>query len=101
MVTVVDLVPPTVACTPGSPLGTSFAVTGFDACGPPVLTLGSYVIANGERIKIEETGQPGVRLQNVVGSDGIRKFLVGKGQGVILATDGSGNTSTAACVYPK
>jgi hypothetical protein len=66
-----------------------------------VLTLGSYVIANGEQIKIEETGQPGVRLQNVVSGDGIRKFLVGKGQGVILATDGSGNTSTAACIYPK
>ena len=100
-VTVIDKTPPTVACTPTNPLGTAFVVTGFDACGAPVLTLGSYVIANGEQIKIVETGQPGVRLQNIVSNDGIRKFLVGKGEGVILATDGSGNTSTAACVYPK
>jgi hypothetical protein len=100
-VTVVDTVPPTVTCTPANPLGTAFVVTGFDACGAPVLTLGSYVIANGEPIKIEEVGQPGVRLQNVVSKDGIRKFFVGKGDGVILATDGSGNTSTVACVYPK
>jgi hypothetical protein len=100
-VTVVDTVPPTVACTATSPLGTAFVVTGFDACGAPVLTLGNYVIANGEQIKIEETGQAGVRLQNVVGKDGIRKFLVGGGEGVILATDGSRNTSTAACIYPK
>ena len=100
-VIVVDTVPPTVACTPTSPLGTAFIVTGFDACGEPVLTLGSYVIGNGEQIKIEEVGQAGIRLQNSVGKDGIRKFFVGKGQGVILATDGSGNTSTAACTYPK
>jgi len=59
------------------------------------------VIGNGEQIKIEEVGQAGIRLQNSVGKDGIRKFFVGKGQGVILATDGSGNTSTAACTYPK
>ncbi len=100
-VTVVDTVPPTVTCTPANPLGTAFVVTGFDACGAPVLTLGSYVIGNGEQIKIEEVGQPGVRLQNLVAKDGVRKFFVGKGQGVILATDGAGNTSTAACLYPK
>ncbi len=100
-VTVVDKTPPTVACTPDNPTGQSFVVTGFDACGATVLTLGGFVIANGEQIKIEETGQPGIRLQNVVGKDGIRKFLVGRGEGVILATDGSGNTSTAACIYPK
>jgi hypothetical protein len=98
-VTVTDLVPPTVACTPTNPLGSAFVVTGFDACGAPVLTLGSFTIASGETIKIEETGQPGVRLQNVL--NGIRKFQVGKDEGVILATDGSGNTSTAACRYPK
>jgi hypothetical protein len=101
-VTVRDTVGPAVACTPAHPLGTSFVVTGRDACGGAlVLKLGSYTIANGEQIKIEETGQPGVRLQNVVGKDGLRKFFVGKGQAVILATDGAGNTSSAACVYPK
>jgi hypothetical protein len=96
IVTINDTTPPTVACTATTPLGTSFAVTGYDDCGV-VLRLGSYVIANGEQIKIEETGQPGVRLQNVVSSDGIRKFLVGKGQGVIVATDGAGNVATAIC----
>ena len=99
--TVIDKAPPAVACTPTHPLGTSFIVTGSDACGAPALTLGRYVIGNGEQIKIEETGQPGVRLQNVVGKDGIRKFFVGKGRGIILATDGSGNTSTAACIHRR
>jgi hypothetical protein len=96
-VTVTDTVPPAVTCTPTNPVGTSFIVSGSDACGAPVLTLGSYVIANGEQIKIQETGQPGVRLQNVISSDGIRKFLVGKGEAVIVATDGSNNVSTAIC----
>ena len=100
IVTINDVTPPTVACTTTNPLGTSFVATGSDDCGV-TLTLGSFVIGNGEQIKIQETGQPGVRLQNVVSSDGIRKFLVGKGQALILATDGAGNTSTAACVYPK
>jgi hypothetical protein len=100
IVTINDVTPPAVACTTTTPLGTSFVATGSDDCGV-TLTLGSFVIGNGEQIKIQETGQPGVRLQNVVSGDGIRKFLVGKGQGVILATDGAGNTSTAACVYPK
>jgi hypothetical protein len=100
-VTVLDTVKPTVSCTAMHPVGTSFVVAGSDICGGVVLTLGSYVIGNGEQIKIQETGQPGVRLQNVVSADGIRKFLVGKGESVILATDGAGNTSTAACVYPK
>ena len=101
IVTVIDKAPPAVACTPTRPLGSSFIVTGAAACGESVLTLGSYVINNGEQIKIEETGQPGVRLQNVVGKDGVRKFFVGKGRGIILATDGSGNTSTAACIHRR
>jgi hypothetical protein len=94
-VTVNDGVAPSVSCTATNPLGSSFVVTGSDACGAPVLTLGSYTIANGEQIKIEVTGQTGVRLQNVI--NGIRKFLVGRGEAVILATDGSGNTATAVC----
>jgi hypothetical protein len=100
IVTINDVTPPTAACTTTNPVGTSFVVTGYDDCGV-MLTLGSYTIGNGEQIKIQETGQPGVRLQNVVSGDGIRKFLVGKGQAVILATDGAANTSTAACQYPQ
>jgi hypothetical protein len=96
-VTVIDNTKPTVSCTATHPLGTSFVVRGSDVCGAVALTLGSYTIGNGETIKIEETGQPGVRLQNVVGKDGIRKFLVGKAEAAILATDGSGNTATAVC----
>jgi hypothetical protein len=96
-VTVVDTVPPTVSCTATNPVGTSFIVTGSDACGAPVLTLGSYVIASGEQIKIQETGQSGVQLINDVSSDNLRHFQVGKGQGVIVAKDGSGNVSTAVC----
>jgi Thrombospondin type 3 repeat len=96
-VTVVDKTPPTVACTPDNPTGQSFVVTGFDACGATVLRLGTFVIGNGEQIKIEGTGQPGIRLKNAVGADGVRHFLVGKGQAVITATDESNNVSTAVC----
>lgn len=96
-VTVTDRAAPTVACTATHPLGTSFIVTGDDACGAPLLELGPYTIGNGEQIKIEEVGQLGVRLQNVVGRDGIRKFFVGKGEAVIVATDPSHNTSSAVC----
>jgi hypothetical protein len=100
IVTIADVTPPTVACTTTNPLGTSFVATGSDDCGV-TLTLGSYTIGNGEQIKIEETGQPGVRLVNDVSSGNVRHFRVGKGQGLILATDGAGNTSTAACQYPQ
>jgi hypothetical protein len=96
IVTIADHTPPAVACMATHPLGNSFVVTGKDDCGV-TLTLGSYVIGNGEQIKIEEVGQPGIRLQNVVGKDGVRKFLVGKGQGVIVATDAAGNSATAIC----
>jgi hypothetical protein len=70
-------------------------VSSIDACGAPVIRLGSYVLANGEKIRINETGQPGVRLINV--QNGIRHFHVGKGQSVITATDGSGNVTSAVC----
>jgi hypothetical protein len=96
-VTVHDMVPPAVACVPDGPPGGSFRVTGIDACGAPTIRLGSFVLANGERIKINETGQSGVRLINVIGPEHIRHFHVGKGQAVITATDGSGNVSSAVC----
>jgi len=97
MVTVHDLVPPTVACVPDGPPGGTFRVTGIDACGAPTIRLGSYVLANGEHIKINETGQAGVRLVNLIGPEQIKHFHVGEGEAVITATDGSGNVATAIC----
>jgi hypothetical protein len=44
---------------------------------------------------IIETGQPGVRLGASGG--GLRRFLVGKGQGVVSSTDGSGNVTNVVC----
>jgi len=72
-------------------------VSGLDACGAPVLRLGSYVIANGETIKIGLTGRPGVQLINDVSNNNIRHFQVGKDEAVITATDGSGNVTSVVC----
>ena len=95
-VTVTDLTPPTVSCTPQVPPGNSYVVSSSDACaGAPVIRLGGYVLAEGEHIKINITGQPGVRFVNV--ANGIRHFHVGKGEAVITATDASNNVSTAIC----
>ncbi|HZT76019.1 MAG TPA: thrombospondin type 3 repeat-containing protein [Vicinamibacterales bacterium] len=94
-VTVVDTVPPTLSCVSDGPPGGTYLVTSADACGAPTIRLGNYVIADGERIKINETGQSGVRL--IGDSDGVRHFHVGKGQAVVTSTDGSGNVTTVAC----
>ena len=94
-VTVVDTVPPTISCVADGPPGGTFLVTAADACGAPTIRLGSYVIGNGERIKINETGQSGVTL--IGESDGVRHFHVGKGQANVTATDGSNNVTTVAC----
>jgi hypothetical protein len=100
MVTVNDQTLPAIACVPAGPPGGTFQVSTSDACaGAPTIRIGSYVLANGERIKIQETGTPGVRLINVVGSDLIRHFDVGKGEAVITATDTSGNVATVTCQY--
>ena len=97
MVTVNDQTLPAVACVPAGPPAGTFQVSTSDACsGAPTIRLGSYVLANGERIKIDETGQPGVRLVNEI-DPGIRHFHVGKGEAVITATDASGNVATVIC----
>ncbi len=96
-VTVTDTVAPTISCVPASPPGNSFRVTGIDACGAPIIRLGSFVLANGEKIKINEVGKSGITFIGTVGPDNIRHFHVGKGQAIISATDGSGNVSTAYC----
>jgi hypothetical protein len=105
MVTVHDVVPPDIACVAGAnPAGHGnggggfFRVTAADHCPPPpTIRLGSFVLANGETVKITETGKAGVTLVNDMGPDRIRHFQVGRGQSVITATDGSGNVATAVC----
>ncbi len=97
-VTVVDTVPPTVYCTATNPTGSSFVVSAYDSCtSAPVIRLGSYVLADGETLMINETGQPGVRLINVIKGGSIRHFQVGKGEAIITATDESHNVGTVAC----
>jgi hypothetical protein len=95
-VTIVDTTAPTVSCTVVNPTSPTFQVAATDDCAGTVsLRLGSYTLANGEVIQINQTGVPGVRL--VRSTDGIRHFLVGRGQGVITATDAAGNGASAVC----
>jgi thrombospondin type 3 repeat protein len=98
IVTYVDTTPPAVSCVRVQSPGNAFRVSAIDACGgQSVIRLGSYALADGEVIQITETGQPGVRLQNIVGADRIRHFLVGRGQAIVTATDESRNVASVAC----
>jgi hypothetical protein len=95
-VTVVDTVPPTVACVPLN--GGFFQVSVIDACtATPSIRLGTFALTNGEQINITETGQAGIRLVNVMGPGNIRHFHVGRGEAIITATDESGNVASAMC----
>jgi len=96
IVTIVDRTPPTASCVATRSPGGSFRVSASDDCNAPVIRLGTFVLANGEIVKIDVTGQPGVRLVNDV-SRNTRHFQVGKGQDVVSATDGSNNVTTVAC----
>ena len=96
-VSVVDTVAPDVSCVASAPPGGTFEITATDACSPPVIRLGSFIIANGERIKITEVGKPGITLIGTVGPDHIRHFHVGKGQALITATDPSNNVGSVMC----
>jgi hypothetical protein len=97
-VTVVDTVAPVVSCAATNPPGSSYRVSAVDSCtSAPVIRLGTFVLAEGETVMINETGKAGVRLIGVAGPDRIRHFQVGKGEGVITATDESANVGTAIC----
>jgi hypothetical protein len=96
-VTVTDTVPPALSCVAQNPVGGAFLVTANDHCDAPVIRLGTYVLQNGEVIKINVTGQPGVQLVNDVSGDNVRHFQVGKGENVITATDASHNVVTVVC----
>ncbi len=97
-VTVTDTVPPALTCVAENPTGSSYRISALDAClGTVTIRFGSYVLSEGELIKINETGQPGIQLVNDVSTNDVRHFQVGKGEAVITATDASGNTATIAC----
>jgi hypothetical protein len=90
--------PPSVSCRPLSrPAGNGFLVSASDVTGPPTIMLGPFAIANGEFIQIQQTGTPGVRLVDTGRSDGTRHFQVGPGEGVIVATNTAGVSSSAFC----
>lgn len=95
-----DRTAPIVSCEARRP--GVFEVAATDDCaGMTTMKLGSFTLADGEVIKIEETGKPGVRLINKPGGrHKIRHFQVGKGDGVVVATDASGNVARAACGHP-
>ncbi len=112
-VTVVDTVAPQVSCVPSYNPSTKnvpkafnedgfYRITTSDLCtAAPTVQLGSYVIANGETIKITQApGQSGVVLVNTMGSAGIRHFRVGPGDATLTATDGAGNATTTSCLVP-
>jgi hypothetical protein len=86
-----------IACTPTKPPGGSFQVSAADDCGRLTIRLGSYTLADGEVIKIQETGRPGVRLLGTVGKDRIRHFQVGKGGALITAADDANNAASVVC----
>ena len=97
-VTVIDTVPPQLTCVATNPIGNSYVISALDAClGTVTIRFGAFLLGEGEQIKINETGQSGVRLQNTVSNDGFRHFHVGKGEAIVTATDASGNTATVAC----
>jgi hypothetical protein len=97
-VTVNDTVPPVVSCTPVSgPPSHVFRVFSSDACGMVTIKLGAFVLAEGEEIKIQETGRPDVRFVDRVGPDHIRLFQVPRGAAVVTAADAAGNTASAVC----
>jgi hypothetical protein len=92
-----DTTLPTLSCTAaGHPL--QHRVAAADDCGGRLsLTLGSFSLDNGEVIQIEETGKPGVRLIGTVGEGKVRRFQVGKGEAVVVATDAAGNAARVSC----
>jgi hypothetical protein len=69
--------------------GREFLVSAAEACGASSLHLGDFSVRSGEVIQIEETGKPGVRFVGTAGRNQIRRFQVGKGQAIVVGSDGS------------
>lgn len=98
-ISVRDTIPPAVACTPAirKHMRGLFQPIGSDAVGPLSLTIGAYSLKSGDLIKLSFTKKKGVVEVGLKRKDGIRRFRVGPADAFILATDGSGNSSTATC----
>ena len=78
-----------------------FRVSSHDACtASPPIRLGGFTLAQEEVVKITRTHRPGVTRLGDVGRRHVKHFLVGPGQNVIKAADGSGNAGSASCVVP-
>ncbi len=101
MVTVQDTVRPVVTCAPVGVSGAgSFRVSASDACtAAPAIRLGGVSLVNGETITIAEIDRPGVTV--VVDKGGVKHFTVGRGEGVITATDAAGNVASASCAVSR
>lgn len=109
-----DTTPPRVQCRPSvNPGGTNpgstnedgfFQVSASDqVTALPHMTLGTFVLANGETVKLtQRPGVSGVTLVGMMkpGPNGIKHFLVGPGDAVITARDEAGNVATATCLVP-
>jgi hypothetical protein len=72
-----------------------FRVKSFDACAPPTLRLGSFVLSNHEVIQIVRSSHPGVRFDGW--HHGVRRFKVGPGENVVTAVDPSSNVAEDTC----
>jgi len=105
-----DTTPPVVACTPialkldrddddddDDGARGLFRVTGSDAVGPLTLAIGPYDVANGAVIRLSLKRQPGVVEIGRTKKSGIRRFRVSAADAFVVATDGAGNASKAAC----
>jgi hypothetical protein len=105
LVTVTDLVRPTVACQvspdPDQHRDVLFTVTGADlpCTALPILTLGAYRLKSGETVKVTPSTTPGVVLLNP-GEKGRKHFRIGPNENVILARDAANNTRSAVCALP-
>jgi len=87
--------PPSISCT--SIKGNSFRVSADDGSGTPTIQLGSHVLTNGELFRLQQTGQPGVRLIEK-DRDGVRQFHSGRADDfVIVTSNATGLSAIAFC----
>lgn len=112
LVTVEDRETPVVRCAPGrNPSGGNeppaqnedgfYEVSSRDNCSVQSVSIGDYILGNGETIKITQSlAAAGVRLLEEMGPLRVKHFLVGPGDAVIVGRDGSGNAGSATCLVP-
>jgi hypothetical protein len=86
--------PPAVTCKAAGGPANTFEVS---AIGDSAITLGTFTLANNEKIRILPTGQAGVRLLPSNRGDGIRQFQAGPGEAFILSTNAASHSAIAFC----